>query len=213
MSVHIAKTSTSLYIQEKKNRFWDFFQTKHQSLVIYSFTSDVNKSLKVLQGLQLFFLWVWIYISLSSKYLKNLHILTSPRWRYLLFFLRKYFHDDTTAYSWCPGEELRQTLSAIKTQNELFFYPLISLRPVCPLVCFVSVASSSRSLHFNPLSFVATAAFWFFASQCDADGKRKCFAPWLPTPERVKKRRKPTFHPDAFRSSSYFPKLPDISDN
>lgn len=101
-----------------------------------------------------------------------------PRWQ-KLFFLRKYFHDDS------PTVRERITSNfGCKIPNEL--YPLISATSVRIWRRRVSVASYSRSDHFN-LHYLFSS-HGTFTPQCDTNSQRKRFAS-LP-PKKVKKKKK-----------------------
>lgn len=124
----------------------------------------------------------------------------SPSWGYLLFFLGKYFHDDTAAYSWCPGEELRKCLAAI-IQTELR-----------PDVSALSMLVLKRFLEHH-LPGLLALIIWTtdFCSTVWWKWKKGNASPPPPPlfSKRVKKKRgeKPTFHLVAFRCTSKFAKL------
>ncbi len=122
-----------------------------------------------------------------------LRLPSSPR--ISLFFLKKYFHDDTPAFSWCPGKTcvnarlLNPNWSLQSAQPELIWKQFV-LHP--PPGLFASI----RSHLDGNLGFLLHSVMQMEKGNA-----------LPPLPKTVKRAEKPTFHPVAFRSCSYFAKL------
>lgn len=105
----------------------------------------------------------------------------------LLFFLRKYFHDDTPDYSWCPGENY---VKLWLLDPKWTFSPLLFARR--PGVVHCADVDGSCFLGHPTADLIANLCEESRSLLCCVMhlGKRKCFVP--PPQKRSEKRRKNT---------------------
>lgn len=105
----------------------------------------------------------------------------------LLFFLRKYFHDDTPDYSWCPGENY---VKLWLLDPKWTFSPLLFARR--PGVVHCADVDGSCFLGHPAADLIANLCEESRSLLCCVMhlGKRKCFVP--PPQKRSEKRRKNT---------------------